>query len=366
MSNNYETKQIYREKRKNSSVPQHEEGNRKSGVKGNKRRGLVAEARDDFHPDQPRMSVDQGLIPVLYPSFSTTSDTGVDMDEDHQRWVRENGEIAFGATTELPGRVAWTQWNPDDYPLQTTALRNRFYNWYEIQYRCRRAQPKLDETIYADLARTLPPVLLSQFFTRVYPASKYRFSRSLRHPELADQANDDLERLGFSERQTNYIKSVCQTILYRSSYGILFIKNGKFLSYRINNGGAQRTTVKGYSELNSIGEWESPWETAVRLTKNKLFYSTTEPCEWQQLDLDALVGDHRQVPFLECLVAGFSANVHDRYIGLFIIRLNENMEIQPLTPFDILEWHPISGGYGEEFYTLTPFIRYLNEHRELL
>lgn len=74
----------------------------------------------------------------------------------------------------------------------------------------------------------------------------------------------------------------------------------------------------------------------MRIANSKLVCSNTEPCDWRALDLNAAGVGYEQIAYLECLVGGFLPNVVDRYLGLFIIRLNENMEIQPEFPHDIL------------------------------
>ncbi|CAF1683220.1 unnamed protein product [Rotaria magnacalcarata] len=215
---------------------------------------------------------------------------------------------------------------------------------------------------HEDLEFGIPP---SQLFEIVRAIEKY--SRSIF--AVVHYGDKSLKQFfldfGINERQLKRINSISLNILRRSLYGVLFLKDGKFFS-KLSVGKRFRRTITISSTLKPDGNLENPWEAVVYATKKYIEYRNSDDDDWHLFDMDKHIDDNERSHYLECLVKYPSPTELVQYTGLFIIRLNPNIQIriaETLSNSVLGGWLPINTKYNQrKFYKLNPFIQYLQQH----
>jgi ribosomal protein S17E len=379
MDDYYDDNQKDRQKQAKSSRDFHQMDDRQHKTKGNKKVKLVHDETGDFHPNDSPHVVQYTTIPALCRDISKTSDDDIsDLNEQLNYTVNENeSNNMFSVTTaiETPASQVSDTVNLTDLikprpELKITPVDQRYTNWVRMQYNCCEAQPVVDHTIHHDLQRTFNYLSSAQLFILVRCFISLPYWICSKNGELHDPAKRFMSNYKITEEHLWYVNTICKQILYRSSNGVLFIKNNKFFA-RTNSLSSkqQRNTITGYPTLKSDETWEHPWETVVRIVKQKVEYRDNDNDEWQLLDLEKHVEYIGHHPYLECLFKSRKDSEYDRYIGMFIIRLKENVQLRVKytdTFKDNGDWYSFDDiDNRSALYTMYPFVRYIQKQPRL-
>ncbi len=81
---------------------------------------------------------------------------------------------------------------------------------------------------------------------------------------------------------------------------------------------------KGHPKMEPNGQWETPFETAVREANEEIHYLDSKSRQWCTININTL---RKYVAYLECVFSSRQAAY--RRIGLFVVCLEDDYQFHP-------------------------------------
>jgi len=368
MDNAYDIKQKYHRKYANSSKGRRKLVEPRRRKEGNSRHldGIYG-----FQPSEGPYTKECLEDPSYNQQISMISDDG---EEELNLFLFPQNNIPFSSVTvkdfadEENNVNDLRNWLKTDEKLEITPVNVWCKNWASIQYECCLTEPTRDESVYNDLKQEFTNASVNTLLNIIRCLGSFPYYHSHNENENFTLAAEIYKRQHtLTKEQLLRSSNIYKKILNRSSYGVLFLWDNKFFTVTNAYGKQNKGAIKGHPTLKFDGQWETPWETAVRETEEEIQYRIDENYDWRSYNLEEHQQEWQHLNYLKCLVKGYKNNEYNRLIGLFIIRLKTPIKFQPNSKeISDCGWHSIEEKYDtSKFYTIHPFIKYIRNHPEL-
>ncbi|CAF1341071.1 unnamed protein product [Rotaria magnacalcarata] len=370
MENWFDKKEEKHRKKANHSLRQ-DRGHIVKRKLANKNQGLVLDYVGDLHPDDGPRTVQCKEYPWnrQISSVSNCSD-----DDNVEQMVVETGiscshfqfaPLTIVETSDMQVNEL-TEWLNDNKPLNVTSFSQKTYECYTAIHRD-------GSSIRSDLAKLMnnPP---SQIFKKIITclqAMPYIDKSFYTNNVLPESIQKFISEYKLTWEQEQRLHERRIHILNRFSFGFLLVHDDKFFLAAHRYGGNNLRIVKGQSNMKHDGTFETPWETAIRVTAEQLEYRCGENNEeWRAFDINEYKNKWMLCTYLECAFEEIFSKRYQRLMGIFVIKLTESITFR-IKNYEYhqnkCQWISFDEELNkEDCYTAYPFIKFLQSNPDFL